>query len=186
MYCFPLGIILMSCIMPKPVYAICEEQSDSLATQTQSSIIPTYVISKISTLVSFYRWTEWFSFPFSHIPEVRFSRYMAHNWAAAWQNQQSGCAPNEDSDQHGHPPSLIRVFAVRMKKPLVLSYPLSAPRRLWSDWADAQADLSLRWVHTNFVGFIMSWPNYLQYFIHDTANTSISKITDDYVNALWS
>ena len=40
-------------------------------------------------------------------------------------------------------PSLIRVFAVRMKKPWVLNYPLSAQWRLWSDWADAQADLSL-------------------------------------------
>ena len=29
-------------------------------------------------------------------------------------------------------------------------------RRLWSDWADAQADLSLRWAHTHFVGFVMS------------------------------
>ena len=57
------------------------------------------------------------------------------------------CAPSEDSDQPGHPPSLIRVFAVRMKKTWVLSYPLSAQRRLWSDWADAQADLSLRWAH---------------------------------------
>ena len=37
---------------------------------------------------------------------------------------------------------------------LVLSYPLSAQRRLWSDWADAQADLSLRWAHTHFVGFV--------------------------------
>ena len=27
------------------------------------------------------------------------------------------------------------VFAVRMKKPWVLSYPLSVQRRLWSDWA---------------------------------------------------
>ena len=26
----------------------------------------------------------------------------------------------------------------------------------WSDWADAQADLSLRWVHSHFVGFVMS------------------------------
>ena len=26
------------------------------------------------------------------------------------------CAPSEDSDQPKHPPSLIRVFAVRMKK----------------------------------------------------------------------
>ena len=40
------------------------------------------------------------------------------------------CAPSEDSDQPGHPPSLIRVFAVRMKKAWVLSYPLSAQRRL--------------------------------------------------------
>ena len=40
------------------------------------------------------------------------------------------CAPNEDSDQPGHPPSLIRVFAVGMKKPWVIRYPLSAQRRL--------------------------------------------------------
>ena len=52
------------------------------------------------------------------------------------------CALSEDSDQPGHPPSLIRVFTVRMKKAWVLSYPLSAQRRLWSDWVDAQADLS--------------------------------------------
>ena len=36
------------------------------------------------------------------------------------------CAPSEDSDQPGHPPSLIRIFTVRMKKAWVLSYPLSA------------------------------------------------------------
>ena len=41
------------------------------------------------------------------------------------------CAPSEDSDQAGHPPSLIRVFTVRMKK-------------VWVKKADAQADLSLR------------------------------------------
>ena len=34
-------------------------------------------------------------------------------------------------------PSLARVFTVHMKKAWVLSYPLSAQRRLWSDWADA-------------------------------------------------
>ena len=87
-------------------------------------------------------------------------------WATTWQNQQSDCAPREDSDQPGHPPSLIRVFtvlrslirvfAVRMRKPWVLSYPLSAQRRLWSNWVDAQADLSLCWAHTHFVGFLMS------------------------------
>ena len=35
------------------------------------------------------------------------------------------------------------------------SYPLSAQRRLWSDWADAQADLSLCWAHTPLLVF--SW-----------------------------
>ena len=64
------------------------------------------------------------------------------------------CAPSEDSDQPGHPPTLIRIFAALMKKACVLSYPLSAQRRLWSDWADAQADLSLRWAHSDFVGFV--------------------------------
>ena len=44
--------------------------------------------------------------------------------------------------------------AVRMKKAWVLIYPLSAWRRLWSDWTDAQADLSLRWAHTHFVCFV--------------------------------
>ena len=33
---------------------------------------------------------------------------------------------------------------------------LHADSEDWSDWADAQADLSLRWAHTHFVGFVMS------------------------------
>ena len=37
----------------------------------------------------------------------------SHIWAATWQNQQNESAPSEDSDQPGHPPSLIKVFAVR-------------------------------------------------------------------------
>ena len=54
-------------------------------------------------------------------------------WAATWQNQQSDCAPSEDSDQPGHPPSLITVFVIRMKKAWVLSYPSGAQQRLWSE-----------------------------------------------------
>ena len=52
------------------------------------------------------------------------------NLSHLMKNQQSDCVPSEDSDQPGHPLSLIRVFAVRMKKAQVLSYPLSAQRRL--------------------------------------------------------
>ena len=45
--------------------------------------------------------------------------------------------------------SVWSVFAVRKKKAGVRSYPLSAQRRLCSDWA-----------HTHFVGFVMSWLSY--------------------------
>ena len=31
----------------------------------------------------------------------------------------------------------------------------------WSDLADAQADLSLRWAHTHFIGFVMLWLKWL-------------------------
>ena len=64
-------------------------------------------------------------------------------------------APSEDSDQPGHPPRLISVFAVRMKTAWTLSYPLSAQLRLWSYRIDAQVDLSLRRAHSHFVGFVM-------------------------------
>ena len=50
---------------------------------------------------------------------------------------------------------LIRVVAVRMKKAWVLIYPFSTQRRLLSAWADAQAELILRWAHSYCVGFIM-------------------------------
>ena len=63
------------------------------------------------------------------------------------------CVPSKDSEQPGHSPSLIRVFTVHMKKAWVLSYSLSAQLRLWSDWADAQADLSLCWAHMSFCWF---------------------------------
>ena len=88
--------------------------------------------------------------------------YRIMKWAASWQNQQNECTPSEDSDQPGHPPSPIRVFAVRMKKPWVLSYPLSAQRRLWSDPVEAQADLGLLWAHTQFVGFVTRRLKYVQ------------------------
>ena len=96
------------------------------------------------------------------------------------------CAPSEDSDQPGHPPSLIRVFAVCMKKAWVLSYPLSAQRRLirlegcpgWSESSlggqsfcllchevahlasvDEQASLSLTWSLIFETGFLVTWFN---------------------------
>ena len=92
-------------------------------------------------------------------------------WATSWQNQHNGCAPSEDSDQHGHPPNQIRVFTVRSVGswgPIVSS---CGQRRLWSDWADAQADLSIRWAHRLFC-----------WFCHETVQ--LFKITGNELNDL--
>ena len=72
-------------------------------------------------------------------------------WTAAWQNQQNNMGTQRRLRSASA--SLIRAFAIRMKKHWVLSYPLSAQRRLWSDWADAPADLSLSWAHMTFCWF---------------------------------
>ena len=60
------------------------------------------------------------------------------------------------TDQPGHPPSLIRVFAVRSAGSYGSKVSSCGQRRLCPDWADANADLSLRWAHSHFVGFVMS------------------------------
>ena len=53
-------------------------------------------------------------------------------------------APSKDSDQTGHMPSLITVFAGRLKKPRGLSFSLSVQRILFYESVDTQADPSLR------------------------------------------
>ena len=62
-------------------------------------------------------------------------------WAAEWQNQQIDMFAQRRPRSAWASAQSDRVFAIRVKKSWVLSYPLSAQWRLWSDWADAQADL---------------------------------------------
>ena len=52
------------------------------------------------------------------------------------------CAPSEDSDQPAHLCSLIRIFTVRILDTHGCNVSSCGKRRLWSDCADAQADLS--------------------------------------------
>ena len=68
-----------------------------------------------------------------------------------WQNNQNDWVPSKNSE---HPPSLIRVFTVRIKKAIVLSYPLSKQRRLirpggCPGWSESSL------VHSHVVGFVM-------------------------------
>ena len=65
-------------------------------------------------------------------------------WADTRQNNRMTCAPNEDSDQP--------VFAVRSRVAKDLSF-FHADSEDWSDWMDAKADLSHRWVHRSFWWF---------------------------------
>ena len=68
------------------------------------------------------------------------------SWTTAFQNQQNDVHPAKTQISLG-----IRTvwsessLSACMKKAWVLSYPLSAQRRLRSDWANAQSDLSLCW-----------------------------------------
>ena len=84
-------------------------------------------------LTSLKHW-NWNTYTFKHESKKK--------WAAIWQIQQNECAPSEDSDQSGHPSSLIRVFIVRMKKAWIYRYPLSAQQRLirlgvWPGWSES-------------------------------------------------
>ena len=78
-----------------------------------------------------------------------FSWLLETNEPAHDKTYKMACALSKDSDQPGHPPSLIRVFAVHMKK----SGSLALHWAHNNDWVDAQADLSLCWVHTPFCTF---------------------------------
>ena len=65
------------------------------------------------------------------------------------QDGMCACAASDVSDQPAHPHSLIKIIAhsVSSQGPKASS---GGQRRLWSDCADAQADLSLRWAHIQY------------------------------------
>ena len=77
------------------------------------------------------------------------------------------CAPSEDSDQPGHSPSLIKVFAVHSMGSWGPNVSSCGQGRLWSDWANAQADLSLPWAHKSFCWFCYA----AAYFVCFVQNT---------------
>ena len=94
---------------------------------------------------------------------VQASRLKLRFGATACQTNKTTCAPSEDRSDWAS--RRIRVFAVCVEKTWVLSYPLSAQRRLIRlGWADAQADLSLRWAQGS-----VCWFCHAVAHIYDTA-----------------
>ena len=51
---------------------------------------------------------------------------------------------------------ILGIHPVWSEKSWVRDYPLSVQRRLWSDWANAQADLRLRRAHVSFCLFCLA------------------------------
>ena len=76
--------------------------------------------------------------------------------------------------RHFLQPSLIRVFAVCSVGSLGPHFASSGQYRLWSDWADAQADLSLHCPPGHFVGLVMPWLN-VRIFCHFVHLLQLSK-----------
>ena len=85
------------------------------------------------------------------LPNMLSNSYMSHNmtkptkWLCTQQRLRSAWASTK-SDQSSMCTQLVA-------KDLSS---LHTDSEDWSNWADAQADLSLHWAHTQFVGFVMS------------------------------
>ena len=58
--------------------------------------------------------------------------------------------------------------------------------RLWSDWADAQADLSLRWAHSHFAGFVMSYIVLISAFLYIDKKSLIGLWCGDVLSGLFT
>ena len=84
-------------------------------------------------------------------PIITNEKESIHIWATSWQNQQNDLCIRPAKTQIS---LCIRpvwsVFAVRSMGSWGPDVSSCGQRRLWSDWMDAQADLSFRWVHMQF------------------------------------
>ena len=78
------------------------------------------------------------------------------------------CVPSKDSDQPGHPPSLIRVFAVSMKKSWFLNFLLSAQWRLGECPGWFESSLS-----TQVILLVLSWGGSNYIYMHQAQNAML-------------
>ena len=89
---------------------------------------------------------------------VYYCIHVNQNEPPHYKTNKMACALSEASGQTG------RIFAVCMKKDWILSYPLSAQRRLWSAWASSDQTgrmpkliLVFAGRTCHFVGFVTMW-----------------------------
>ena len=99
----------------------------------------------------------------SHI-HLRFFFFYTLSWTVTFEppydkTNKMACVPSEDSDQPGHPLSLWSDSSLSPWRKLGSWAIQWAHSEDWSDWAanwaDTQADRSLCWAHSHFVGFVI-------------------------------
>ena len=83
------------------------------------------------------------------------------------------CAPSEDSDQPAISRSLTRSFAGRNLVSQGYNVSSCVQRRLLSDCADAQADLSLCWAHMSEDTFSPGRPRWLSWMRRPTGDQEV-------------
>ena len=67
------------------------------------------------------------------------------------------CVTSKDSDQVIHPLSMARGLVYPSLDSRETEEGSWDQQRLWSDYADVQADLSLLWSHKSYWGFVVLW-----------------------------
>ena len=78
-----------------------------------------------------------------------------HKWAASWQNQQNGmCAQRRLRSAWAYAQSDQSLLSAWRKLGSLATY-WALSEDGWKTKADDQADLSLRWAQSHFVGFVM-------------------------------
>ena len=92
------------------VFAVCMKKHWVLPWLHKRCQVKTNQIIQICRLIWVFCGVEMWFFEDFVVPRLDCEVFT--NWATSWQNQQIECAPSEDSDQPGHPPSRIRVFTV--------------------------------------------------------------------------
>ena len=87
----------------------CQQKSLTITGNNYVEYLHDYKFNSMTTARSL----KGFKDTFANTQWVFRDKRYANIWAASQKKQQNDCAPHEDSDQPGHSPSLIRVFAVR-------------------------------------------------------------------------
>ena len=114
-------------------------------------------------------WPFFFSGVFLKLQTIRATRLFQDNseqrltqakWAVTWQNQQNGrCAQRRLGSSKSDQSSLCAFWVA--KDPKVSS---CGQQRHWSDWANAQVDLSLLGAHAILLVLLCAGSNHIQFF----------------------